>query len=362
MLETTPCSHQGSVRLGEAPRILITRLSAIGDCIHTLPVLCALRDRYPRAFIGWATQTAPAKLIEGHGDLDQLIRLDRNWFRSLASIRQVRRELRQRRFEVAIDPQGLTKSAMIGWLSGAPCRIGFARGQARELSPWLNNVAVAPQTHHVIDKYLELLTPLGICPQGIRYGVPLDASADEAMSQFRQRAGLGRSFAVLNPGAGWDSKVWPHERYADVAQHLWRRQQLPSIVVWAGSRERHWASEVVTSADEGAVLARDTTLPELASLLRSARLFVGSDTGPLHLAVAVGTPCVSMYGPTRPAECGPYGEKHVALQAFYQSGSGKERRGHDNRAMRAIDTEMVCRACDQMLNRPLFGQGGRAVA
>ncbi len=324
-------------------------------------MLCALRRHYPRSYIAWATQPAAASLIRNHTDLDEVIEVERGWFRSIAGIRDLRLRLLEGRFDVAVDPQGLTKSAVIGWLAGAPHRIGFTRGQSREVSPWLNNRKIAPQCEHVVDKYLELLAPLWIRQPAVRFKLPIDAMAKATVRQFTRQADL-KSFAVLNPGAGWDSKLWPHNYYAVVARHLWQAHQLPSVVVWSGPREQQWATEIVSAAGQGSVLAADTTLPELAALLCEAGLFVGSDTGPLHLAAAVGTPCVGMYGPTRPAECGPYGQNHITLQAFYQDGKGSDRRGNDNRAMRAITPDGVCRACDQLLSRRASLDPNRDVA
>ena len=133
------------------PRILITRLSAIGDCIHTVPLVTAIRKHYPRAHIAWATQGGPASLIQGIPGLDHVYQIERSWLRNLRSISHVRKLLRAGKFDVAIDPQSLTKSSLLGWLSGAKYRIGFTKGQAREASPWLNNHRVAPNTRHVVE-------------------------------------------------------------------------------------------------------------------------------------------------------------------------------------------------------------------
>src|SRR5207342_2418516 len=126
-------------------------------------------------------------------------------------------------------------------------------------------------------------------------------------------SGLERGFTVLNPGAGWDSKRWPLDRYAQVARYLTQRYELPSVVAWAGSREHEWAKQIVSGSGGQTMLAPAISLTELAALLRKTRLFIGSDTGPLHLAAAVGTPCVGLFGPTRPEVCGPYGSGHVSL-------------------------------------------------
>jgi lipopolysaccharide heptosyltransferase I len=334
------------------PRLLITRLSAVGDCIHTLPVLCALRAHFPRAFIAWATQGSAATLISGHDALDEVLIVPRDWCRQPRAIGRWRQLLRQRRFDITVDVQGLTKSSGLAWLSGARFRIGFQRGQARELSPWLNNRLVRPRHDHVVRRYLELLEPLGIRRPSVAFRVPVSsADGNWAASQIAT-AGIRGEFVILNPGAGWDSKLWPCDHYATVARYLWRRHQMTSLVTWAGPRELDWAQRIVRLSGSAAVLAADSTLPRLAALTQRARLFVGSDTGPLHLAAALSVPCVGLFGPTRPEECGPFGWGHRAVQAFHQSGSGRQRRGSDNRAMRAIAPTSVCQAASQLLRKP----------
>ena len=340
------------LNLPPQPRFLITRLSAIGDCVHTVPLVNALRARFPSCLIAWATQGAGAQLLNGLDGLDEVVEVKRDWLRRPASVRAMRSTLRSLRIDVAIDPQSLTKSSLLGWLSGAKSRIGFARGQGRELSPWLNNIVVRPNTEHVVDRYLELLSPLGIAKPSVRFNLPKRNHANTTMRAYLTRQGLV-DFALLNPGAGWNSKRWPHLRYAEVARHLFTRHGIRSVVLWAGEREHAWAKEIVDSSADASYLAPDTSLPELTELCRLAKLFVGSDTGPMHLAAAVETPCVAMYGPTRISVCGPYAvddTMHVPLQVRFQSGTSKERRGDDNSAMQEITTNAVASACDRILS------------
>lgn len=331
-----------------SPRILITRLSAIGDCVHTLPLVTALRARFPRAFIAWATQPGGASLIEGTNGLDHVIVVQRNWLKKFSSIAAMRRQLRSYQFDTVVDPQSLTKSSLLGWLSGARDRIGFATGQGRELAPWLNTIRVAPQCDHVVDRYLELLRPLGISNPRVEFRVPQDKVAASSIQRFLHGTELA-DFALLNPGAGWNSKLWPHERYAAVARQLRDHCGTRSVVLWAGTQERTWAQEIVGLSQGAAVLAPETNLKELSELCRRANIFVGSDTGPMHLAAAVGTRCVALFGPTRPEICGPYGSGHTTIQKWYQDGTSSERRGDDNSAMQAIEVESVVEACEGIL-------------
>lgn len=334
-----------------SPRILICRLSALGDCVHTLPVLCALRDALPQAHIAWLTQTSSAPLLAGHAAIDELITVEKGYLRSFAKLRELRTELRGRQFDIAIDPQSLTKSSLAAWLSGAPRRIGFAGPVGRELAPWLNNIRVRATAAHAVDEHLELLEPLGIRPTEVRFDLPHSTAAMARMQEFLHANYIDDPL-VVHPGAGWDSKLWPHTRYAEVARELRDRHGVRTVVAWSGKAMKRWASEIVARAGGSAIAAPETTLPELVALLRCARLYLGSDSGPLHMAAAVGTPCVAMFGPSRPEHNGPYGEGHVVLQAYYQEGTTRERKAATNEAMQAISVEMAIAACESLLPQP----------
>ena len=346
----------------DAPRILITRLSAIGDCVQTLPVASALRERFGRAFIAWAVEAAAAPLIEAHPAVDRVVIVPKRMLASPAAAWRVRQQLAPLAIDVAIDPQGLSKSSAVAWLSGARRRIGFARPQGREISPWLNSELVEPQTTHMVERYLELLAPLGIDRPAVCFGLGSRhiPCADHRQSPFQDErhaecafydSSLPHAFAVINPGAGWDSKRWPLARFAAVARHLGQRHSLPSVVAWGGQREREWASAVVSQSAGHALLAPTTSLLELADLLRQARLVIAADTGPLHLSAALGTPCVGLFGSTRREACGPYGEGHIALQAALDNSPGRKLPGASNWATARITVEAVAAACDEILLR-----------
>jgi heptosyltransferase I len=332
-------------------RVLIVRLSAIGDTIHGLPVLCALRDHLPGAHLSWVVEERSAAVLQGHRALDRLIVAPRGWLRQPTALWRLIRQLRSVRAQIAIDLQGLAKSAIAARLSGAPVRIGPASPDGRECSPWLNNRLVNLAASHVVERYLELLKPLGISRPEVRFDVPRHAEDELKIGRFVRDRGLGGGFAVLNPGAGWPSKRWPVERLAAVARHLGRERRLPSVVVWAGPQERTWADQMITTSGGFAHMAPATTLGELAELARRARLFVGSDTGPLHLAAAVGAPCVGLYGPVSAVRNGPYGQGHIAIQRMLLEGSSRQRREASDASMRAIEIADVCAACDRLLGQ-----------
>ncbi len=343
----TPAAMTGS----RSPRILIVRLSAIGDVIHGLPVLCALRDQFSQAALSWVVEERAAELLRGHQALDELIALPRGWLKSPKTVLRLRRRLRTLEPDVAIDLQGLTKSAAAAWLSGAKRRIGFGDENGRELSKWLNTERVTTTSRHVIDCYLELLRPLGIESPRVRFEIPESESEGIAAEEMIRRAGCQDGFCVVNPGAGWPSKRWPPARYAAVAGHLGGTWNLPTIVVWAGRQAQAWAEQIVADSGGHARLARPMSLRELAALSRRARLFLGSDTGPLHLAAAVGAPCVGLYGPWPAKRHGPYGPQHVVVQKMVCPGSTRQRRNASTEYMEAIDAASVCEACDRILRR-----------
>ena len=286
-------------------KALLVRLSAIGDVVHTLPVLAALREH------GWDTawlvEPLARPLLLGNPALGHLVEAPAARAFTLGGARRALREARRARADVALDLQGLWKSA--GWarLSGARRVVGFARRWRREPASALlmsERVDPAPEPVHVIDKNLALLRALGIEAVG-RREFPLPALDAEAAEVDRRLAGEGLSeFAILNPGGGWKSKLWPAERFGAVARGL-RARGLASLVTW-GPGEDALADRVVSAAEGAAHRSFATTLREYVALARRARVVVAADTGPMHLAAAVGTPVVALFGPTDPARNGPF--------------------------------------------------------
>jgi ADP-heptose:LPS heptosyltransferase len=184
----------------------------------------------------------------------------------------------------------------------------------------------------------------------VRFDLRERAVDAESISRYLQKSGLaGQRFAVLNPGAGWPSKIWPAERYGALARHLHDAHGVASVAAWGIEKELPMAETIVAMSGGHAQLAPPTTMMQLASLCRRAALFIGSDTGPMHLAVAVGTPTISMHGPSRADWCGAYGRDNIRLQIRYEDGSSIERRRADDSAMRAITVDMVAHACGHLL-------------
>lgn len=333
----------------DAPRILISRMSAMGDTILTLPVACALRERFPNAYLGWVVERRASMVVQEHECLDAVIVLDRGWFTSPSAMYQARQELRPHGFEVAIDCQSMTKSALACWLSGAKLRVGCRGKYGCELSPYLNNHLVEPVAPHLVDRTLELLGPLGIESPEVNWKYPIDAASEAQAADLLASLDLQQEFAVMNPGATWDSRRWEMDRFGAVANYLAQQHGLPTLVVWGSQREREWAREIVAHANGNASLAPDTQLATLAAVLKRSRIFLSADTGPMHLAVAVGAPSISLHGVTRPADSGPYGSPHCSIQVRHDPMSRRQRKRTDNSAMRLITPELVNRHCDSLL-------------
>lgn len=307
-------------------KILIVRLGAIGDVVHTLPALAALRHAMPAAHLAWAVERGgAAKLLRGNPYLDELIELDlRGWRKTLtqgetiAAIRQNIARLRESQFDLSLDFQGLLKSAMVARLAKIPRRIGFAKKALREpASGWLLTEQVAAEDEdHVIKKNLQLarhlLAPLN-CDVSGEFEFPI--SLDPADEQFAE-AQLDRcngALAILNPGGGWPTKLWRTSEFAAVADRLWEVYGIRSAVTH-GPGEESLAQAVVGQSRAGAAFALDSTLKQFLALAGRARLFVGGDTGPMHLAAAARTPIVALFGPTSARRNGPFAKEDVVVE------------------------------------------------
>jgi len=294
-------------------RVLIVRMSALGDVIHGLPVLHALRAAYPDAEIGWAVEDRLSAVLEGHPEIDNLHVVPRGewdemgWWRRWRLVRRFRTELRSYGYRVAIDLQGLAKSAYITRACGAKIRIGFAPPEGRELSHLFHTVSIvpSPRIRHISERNLSLLVPLAVRRQEPVFVLPDFEDARAGVQPFLET--LGRPPAILHPGARWVNKLWPTEHFADLARRVISETGMPVVVTGAGDLERSRAEAIVRDAGEGAHLSPPLGLREFVALVRSAGLFVGGDTGPTHLAWASGVPTVGIFGPTSGARSGPLG-------------------------------------------------------
>jgi len=334
-----------------SPRsIVVVKLSAIGDVLHGVPTAVALKRAFPRARIGWVVEGRAGDVLAGHPAIDHLFRLPRGWLKSFTAIRSLRRHLRDFAPDVALDLQGLLKSAVPTWLSGARLRIGHAAPESREQAWRFYTHVVEGTDPHVVDRNLHLLSPLGIQADRPAFDMPRWPVSRLRVQGWLTEFRLPQPPALLNPGAGWPSKIWPAERFAAVARELGRRG-VPSVVVWGGEAERAAAERIVAASDGAAVMAPPTTLQDLGELCRLARVFISSDTGPLHLAAAVGTPCVGLFGPVPAKRNGPYGSGHRVVEPPVSLRPAWADRKTDRVAMDAIDVDSVIAATSAVLAR-----------
>jgi heptosyltransferase I len=289
--------------------LLILRLSALGDVIHTLPAVLALKEALPEAEFSWVVESPYREIVEIAGGIGTIPVRMKRWGRApLASRAEIRGAFRAMRGGGAsVDFQGLTKSALLGWLSGADVRFGFDSHAIREKPALLfTNRKVAVDTSaHVIEQNLQLAAAVA-ASHDVR--LPEEAPRD-GWSRFpadpEQRLSACANAIVLLPGAGKASKIWSSANFAALARALGPR----ALAVW-GPGERPLAEAT------GARVAPPTSLRELAWILQRAELVIGGDTGPLHLAVALGTRVIGLYGPTDPRRNGPYGQLHHCVSRF----------------------------------------------
>ncbi|MFM9059646.1 MAG: glycosyltransferase family 9 protein [Planctomycetaceae bacterium] len=331
--------------------IVVVKLSAIGDVLHGVPAAVALRRAFPDARIGWAVEGRAADVLAGHQAVDHLFRLPRGWLKSPRAVLDLRRQLRWFAADVAIDMQGLMKSAVVSLLSGAPARIGHARPESRECAWLALTHPVAPTAAHVVDRNLGLLAPLGVVTPAAAFDMPAWPVSRLRMARWVESLRLPRAPVLLNPGAGWASKRWPVERFAAAARAVARRDGQPVVVVWGGPQEMAAAERIVAAAGGDAIAAPATSLQDLGELCRLARTFVSGDTGPLHLAAALGTPCVGLFGPVAASRNGPYGAGHVCVEPPPAERPEWHDRKTNMSAMAAIDVERVVAATEASLSR-----------
>ena len=285
-------------------RILIVKLGSIGDIVHTLPALAALRAAMPQAEISWVVERRSLEILKDNPLLDRLIEVDTKALRrglmsgeTLRAPRQQLRRLRASAFDIALDFQGLLKSASIARLSGARRVFGYSRAGLREPASALllsKRVAV-PKNIHVIRKSLLLLQgALGISePEELSF--PINISP--ANEREARDAAAGERYAILNPGGGWPTKLWSVERFGKLADRLWSSYGISSLVTY-GPGELELAEAVRQSSVTGKARPVSLSLKGFYSLARGASVYVGGDTGPTHIAVAAGAPIVGLFGPT----------------------------------------------------------------
>ena len=355
-------------------RLLVVRLSAMGDVIHTLPAVHALRTAFPQAHIGWLIEERWAELLSAPGSprrgarsslrplVDEVHTVNlKAWRKSLFSVLTVQRvatvwnDVRDARYDAAVDLQGAMRSAVLARLSGARAVYGAAEPRESPASLWYTRKAIA-HGRHVVEQNLSVAEALvgseakllradhsRVLSREIPCDLPCDPKAEARIEQRLAEHGIG-DFAILNPGAGWGAKRWPAERYGEVARGL-ANQGLRSILNYGPGEEE--LVRVAEVASGGTARVMSCTITELIALTRRARLFIGGDTGPLHLAAALRVPVVAIYGPTDPARNGPYGTRNIVLRSA-ESVTSHARRAAVDEGLLAIGSDAVVMAANRL--------------
>jgi len=310
--------------------ILIVKLSAIGDVIHTLPALNAIRSAYPSAHITWLIEEAAAPLILGHSALDRVIISRRkSWIRDIrkgqwksviCEAAELVQTLRGTAYDLVFDFQALLKSGVMLGLCRGRRKIGFDRGMEHQEHSYLflnERVKPVDMNHHAILRSLMMLDASDIHSRGIFYRLPIQAADREAVTRLLSLEGIKdvRPLICINPVAKWTTKLWPNARFAELADRLSERYRISPVFTGA-PEDKETVQKILSRMKSSAVdLTGKTSLKTLAALYETADILISTDTGPMHLGAAVNTPVVALFGPTAPWRTGPMGEQHQVIRA-----------------------------------------------
>ena len=335
-------------------RVLVVRIGAMGDVLHALPAVCALRRLHPEWEIGWAIEPRWESLLrDSAGSMPVVDRVHlvptRAWKQrpfsraTVAEIAGLRRELRAARYDVCVDMQGTIRSAVVGWMAGAERMVGMA--EPREApAGWMYGERVKVTAAHVVEQGCEVLgAAVGVALEPGSVSLPVDAAAEAWCEGLVARE--GDRWAVMAPTAGWGAKAWPAERFGAVAAALGRAGL--RTLVNAASAEDETARQVV-AASEGFAVAVPCSVAEMMAMVRRAEVVIAGDTGPLHLAAALERPVVGLFGPTDPRRTGPYGTRARVLRDD-ASVTSHARRTETEAGLKKIGVDAVVAAAAEVL-------------
>jgi lipopolysaccharide heptosyltransferase I len=316
-----------------APKIVLVKLSSLGDVVHALPAARALRAWWPRAELTWVVERREQAILGSNPDVDHVVPVDtRLWRREfrrpggvpavVVKVRGLVHRLAAGRFDVAIDLQGLWKSGVITALARAPLRVGLAARFCRErANAWFTNRRVTPpqEAAHVVDQCLAVVGALGVDLAAVgppAFPIAREPDAEAAMARWLEEEGVKARtpFVLLNPGSGGDHKRWAVEAFRRLGEEVSVRLGARVAVSW-GPGEEPLARAIAHGMRTGALVPPSTTIPQMVALFRRATLVVGGDTGPVHIAAVLGVPTIGLYGPTSARRNGPYGPRAAAIQS-----------------------------------------------
>ncbi|MDR2199265.1 MAG: glycosyltransferase family 9 protein [Deltaproteobacteria bacterium] len=305
--------------LEDGEKVLIVRLSAVGDTVQTLKLGAGVRKLFPKVRLGWAVEEESSPFIVENPLLDWWLVVRKGFLKSPSRLWELKKDLRKQEINLAFDPQSLTKSAVLAFLSGAPRRAGFARGQGRELAPFLNNILARPKSRRVSERYLELLEAVkpgslaALRDDDPEIPLPKLTGRDQDLLEgFLSREALKpHGYLLFAPGASLPAKRWPLERYAALGRGLFLKTGEPAVLLGHGDLQREALRPLLKK--EGLILAPDLGLLGVAELIRRSRLTLGSDSFPGHLADALKVPAVMLFAISDPFRAGPRGPLSLSL-------------------------------------------------
>jgi len=320
-------------------KILIVKPSSLGDVVHSLPFLNALRERFPRTEIHWVIAKGLEDLLTNHPMINRIWVINKDMWKKVSRIRNsvhelrvFMKKLRKEKYDIVVDLQGLLRSGIITISTGSSFRIGFQ--EAREGSRFFYTHKVrAGRDIHAVDRYLKIAAFLGCDISEVCFPFPLYA----ASSVVNRHLLPSSNYSVIAPGARWRTKRWPPEKFGKLASLL------PSNSVVVGSKgDLEIAKRVVALSEGKAVsLAGKTTLKELIEVIRGAELFISNDSGPMHIAAALGIPIFAIFGPTDPLRTGPYGKVHTVIREDIPCSPCLKRTCPDLKCMEQLSVEKV---------------------
>lgn len=303
----------------EYKNILIIKMSSLGDVIHALPFSAALRSLYPKAKISWMVHPQFSGFLPDQPTIDEVLYFDKVAFNKMSIpgkisfLRELRKELHAKDFDLVIDLQGLFKSAVVAALTGCPNRIGYC--EMREGSGLVSKAICGPHSEdHVIERYLDVARHLGAEIRNIEFPLP---NLDKEMVTIKEKltaSGMqAQKYVVFVPGARWETKEWPPNHYAELAEKITADDTYVVLAGGPDEREKAALIEAAAKTDKIIDLTGQTSLRELAALIKGCKVFISGDTGPLHFAAALKKPLIAMYGPTKADRTGPYGSDKATV-------------------------------------------------
>lgn len=337
---------------------LVVRLSSLGDIVHALPAVSALA-KIPSAAVDWVVETRYRDLLIGNPYLRNVIEIDtlgineKRWsFNSLMAILKSVSILREHRYDAVVDFQSLLKTAVLARCTSSDRRIGFTGDWAREPMAGIlyTHKQCIPRQIHVIQANISLVESLGAQTNHWEFPLPDDMKVRKSLDKKLQKLGI-QKYLIVNPGGGWEAKRWSLRNYGELVRQLWKVSSLPIILSY-GPGEEQLANDVLRRAGTSNAFTFATDIPQFIALARRAKLFIGTDTGPLHLSTALGTPVVGIYGPTDPTTHGPFSPVDIFLRNSNRT--SHSRRSKDSAAIEGVSVETVLEAARKRLTGTQF--------